>query len=159
MKILSSTTPHHTHNWATCYYIAQLNHTLVQAMLGCPCYSLMSTTTDVVEAHAMALICYWAIKWQGANYTLWDISTLRSLSVTKLNHLYSLAWFSVLAALGVVCNSYCVQLSMFKPLLHEALIRIRSGSNPDRIWISCVHTDRLIRINPDLGRNHLLVII
>ena len=35
----------------------------------------------------------------------------------------------------------------FKLLSHVPSIRIRSGSNPDQIWISCVHTDSLIRIN------------
>ena len=38
-------------------------------------------------------------------------------------------------------------VGILKPLSHGPLIRIRSGSNPDRIRISCVHTDRLIRIN------------
>ena len=33
-----------------------------------------------------------------------------------------------------------------KPLSHGPLIRIKSGSNPDRIRISCVHTSVLIRI-------------
>ena len=46
--------------------------------------------------------------------------------------------------LGVGRNDTIVAL---KPLSHGLIIRIRSGLNPDRIWISCVHTDRLIWIN------------
>ena len=37
-------------------------------------------------------------------------------------------------------------LDLIKPLSHGPLMRITSRLNPDRIWISCIHTDSLIPI-------------
>ena len=43
------------------------------------------------------------------------------------------------------CSIYVV-FARLNPLSHGPLIQIRSGLNSNRIRISCVHTDRLIRI-------------